>query len=381
MEVNHKQLVELLTKGFKTKVPIDIKGKPGIGKSELVEDTAKNLSKDCGRKFIFWNRATEEEKERLLEKAGDYFIYADLRLSQFDQTDLKGFPIAGETFAKWTPNLLFKVLSNPDAQGLIFFDEMNLAPPSVVASCYQIVNDHLIGESPISYGVYFVSAGNGVGDTNNAFDDPAPLNNRRMNVVLEPPIVFNESGDGGDWTTWAALNGVDARIISYLNWKTSMLFKYDPDSKDASFPSPRMWYKASKLITDIKDARTLQLYVGSCVGEAAARELVAFTKLTTKVDAKEIIRKPEKVKKILTDLDLLHNLVGQIAEIYRKDNDQLDQIMLVCQKGYLPPEFSMYMLRVMKSYAIADNKETFSKQILGCKNFKKIADEFRKYLL
>jgi len=751
MEIKHKDLVQLLKKGFHTKVPIDIKGKPGIGKSEIVEQTAKDLAIECGRRFVFWNRATDSEKEELLENGGDAFIFADLRLSQFDQTDLKGFPKADDKFAKWVPNLLFKVLSNNDVQGLVFFDELNLAAPSVVASCfegntlipgeqykeiselevgdkvidmhgnlqnvyeiktrnydgdmiaikgrnflpikattehpfltiaeyrkknkkhnikekitkpiwkkaeelikgdyigipilkptiiskslrinnqgyisktielnedlakflgyyvgdgysskgkigiclnksekayqkeviklmtnvfgkepsfrlssencvdiricnteigkwlkeicgkdtynkviprsilfhknktllqeflkgyfnadghifnnkegknfvgmttvnkslamqlqqagtrfgalfsiftqpagikvikgkkcncreayriqssqkeafdllglkkknpvkritkhffefddklwaridsisnvpfkgmvynceventhsylahnyivhncYQLINDHIVGECPISYGVYFVSAGNGIEDTNNAFDDPAPLNNRRMNVILEPPIVFNSDGTGGDWVSWAASNSVDSRIISFLHWKQSMLFKYDKDSKDASFPSPRMWFKASKLIIDVKKSEELQLLVGCCVGEAASREFVAFTKLTEVVNAEEIIKNPEKIKKHLNNLDILHNLVGQIADIYKKDNEKLNQILLVCQPQFLPPEFSMYMLRVIKSYAIAESKISFAEQIKAASNFKLIAMSFKKFLM
>lgn len=379
MEITHKQLRELLVRGFNTKVPIDIKGKPGIGKSELIEHTARKIAKDCGRTFVFWNKISESKKEKLLTDVDSSFIFADLRLSQFDQTDLKGFPAAKEDHAKWVPNLLFKVLSNPDAEGLIFFDELNLAPPSVVASCYQIVNDHVVGETPISRNVYFVSAGNSTADTNNAFDDPAPLNNRRMNVELLPPRVF--STDGDDWTSWAAENNVDSRIISFLHFKDSMLFKFDNNSKDPSFPTPRMWAKSSSLIQGVTDEKVLKLYVSACVGQAAAIEMVAFTKLSQTINVQQILKKPELVRKYVEgrNLDILSSLVGQIAEMYNKDEVELNTVLPLCYKENLSPEFSMYLLRLMKAYDVAKGKD-FGKEIMVCKNYSGLYEELFKYL-
>jgi hypothetical protein len=270
------------------------------------------------------------------------------------------------------------LISHPDAQGVLFLDELNLANPSVVASAYQVVNDHLVAETPISMGIYAISAGNGVGDTNNAFEDPAPLNNRRMNVTLQVPIVL-DSETGEDWTGWAADNDVDSRIISFINWKNSWLFSYDPESKDASFPSPRMWFKASKMIKGVTELQELRLFVASCVGQAAAEEFVAFTKLNQKVDVKAILKKPELIKKYKDDLDLLHSIVGQIADMYKEENI-MDEVLMLCRPGYLEPEYSMYMLRVMKAYSKQKGR-VFGTELTESKNWKYVYSDFAKYLM
>lgn len=376
MEVRHKQLKQLLRKGYEAKVPIDIKGAPGIGKSELVRDTSIELAKKEGRTFVFWNQISEEEKEGLLTAdLNKVFIYSDIRLAQMDQTDLKGFPNTKADFAKWVPTLLFKVLSRPNAVGTIFFDEMNLASPSVIATAYSIVNDHLVGETPISQGVFIVSAGNRLTDTNNAFDDPAPLNNRRCNVVLNPPVVT--SSDGDDWTSWASENGIDVRIIGFLNTYEHKLFKFEEDNKDPSFPTPRTWSRLSNFIKDEKDSALIKMYAGSLVGEGIAREFVAFINLSEKVDIRAILKKPELIKKYSDPdkLDLKYSIVSAIAELYSKEKQILNDALLLCK--HMEPEFGMFMLRMIKGL----HKGDFSKELKACSNWKNISQDYVKYML
>jgi len=376
MEVTHKQLKQLLRKGYEAKVPIDVKGAMGIGKSEIIQDTAIQIASEEKRKFVFWNRISEEEKEGLLTADLDkVFIYSDIRLAQMDQTDLKGFPNTKADYAKWVPTLLFKILSRDTAVGMIFFDEMNTSAPSVMASAYSIVNDHLIGETPISYGIFIVSAGNGLEHSNNVFEDPAPLNNRRCNVVLNPPIV--RSDDGEDWTTWASAHDVDARIIGYLNAYETKIFKYEEENKDPSFPTPRSWARLSNFIRGIKDSNLIKMYAGSLIGEGIAREFTAFINLSEKVNIREILKKPELMKRYQGEdqLDIKYSIVSGIAELYSKEGKILNEAMGLCP--YMEPEFSMFMLKMMKGM----HKGDYSKALTSCPNWKNIAGDFAKYVL
>lgn len=369
MQVNHGQLKKLTKRAFETMVPVDIKGPVGIGKSEATYETAKEIAHELKKRFVFWNRLPEIEKEEIESKISEVFIFADLRLSQFDQTDLKGFPMIDKEFAKWKPTLLFKILSNPEARGIVFFDEANLATPSVLASCYSIINDHLIGETPISMGVMFITAGNKQGDTNNAFDDPPPLNNRRINVELVPPTV-------DEWTDWAAKRKINSSIIGYLQWKQTNLYKYEPDHKDPSFPTPRMWVKASKLIEGITDESELKMYIGGCVGEGTAREVMAFIKLLDKIDVKSILENPELIKKYdAPDMfDTKYAILSGITEVYKKDKGIMNKACGVIK--YLEPEFGMFLLRMMKGMHDGKEKE-FVTKLVQCSNFK---DSAPKYL-
>jgi hypothetical protein len=223
--------------------------------------------------------------------------------------------------------------------------------------------------------VFFISAGNRLSDTNNAFEEPAPLNNRRSNVVLKVPKV--RSDDNDDWTTWAIDNEIDSRIISYLNAYETKLFKYEEESKDPSFPSPRTWTKLSHMINGVSDLSTVKIYAGSLIGEGIASEFCAFIKMSEKINVREILKKPELMEKYKGNdkIDQKYSIIATVAEMFGKDNKILDDALALCK--YVEPEYSMFMLKMMKVYA----KSNFPKMLAATKNWTRIAGDFAKYVL
>ena len=195
--------------------------------------------------------------------------------------------------------------------------------------------------------------------------------------MLLPPQIRDSSGKGDDWTTWASEHNIDPRIVGYLNWKETNLFKYDAESKDASFPSPRTWAKLAKMLTDVKDMDEVRTYTGALVGEGVAREFVSFLKLKEKVNIKELLKKPKLMEKYKggANIDVKYSIVCGVAELYVRDNKILNDSLGLC--GHMEPEFSMFMLKMMKGMS----KQEFSKQLVGCKNWTKIAKDFAKYVL
>ena len=377
VEINANKLNWLLEKSYETKIPLDIKGPPGIGKSEIIKDTMVKIAEQNKLKFVDWNRLSAENKENVLkEDITKQFIFADIRLSQMDQTDLKGFPNAQKEWARWIPMLLFKVLSQPEAKGCVFFDEINLATPSVVASCYQIINDHQIGETPISKNILFVSAGNRLSDTNNAFEDPAPLNNRRGNMVLNPPIVRSSDPKEKTWTTWAIEHNIDSRIIAYLNCYETDIFRFEEDNKDPSFPTPRTWAKLSKMIANLTNPKEIKLCAAIMIGEGTALKFYTYIKMAEKINVKEILNNPELIKKYdkPEDIDKKYSIISTVSEMYVKDKKVLDKALALC--NYIEPEYGMFMLRMMKSFC----KGNFGTELNNTKNWQTISEKYFKFL-
>ena len=114
------------------KLPVFIWGAPGIGKSSIVKQIAK---------------------QRELE-------FIDLRLSLLDPTDLKGIPFFNSETKEgiWAkPSFL---PSKQDSKGILFLDEINTAPPAVQASAYQLILDRKVGEYELPEGWSIVAAGN-----------------------------------------------------------------------------------------------------------------------------------------------------------------------------------------------------------------------------
>jgi len=353
MEITHTQLNEQLKISYDTKTPLFVWGATGIGKSETIKSTAQEIAK--AEKLDF----TEDTSN---PKA---FGFLDIRISQLEPSDLRGLPIQdlkSET-TKWLiPSWLPQ---DKDSKGLIFFDELNLSPPSIQAVAYQLILDRRIGDYILPKGWVIVSAGNRIEDKCSVFEMSNALCNRFLHATLINPSVEN-------WTKWAVSNDIDGRIISFLNWKPSSFNRSDERNKDKAFPTPRSWAFCSRLIDDRNNNDLINRLTASAVGEGTALEFIAFMKLQTKIDIDNILKNPKEIKKI-EEIDLKYVLIGTLSEKYRKDKALLTKIIPVCE--FLEPEFAVLLLRFLKAY----HPEHFKKEMLG--KSEKVLKQYAEVLL
>jgi len=328
MEITHTQLKEQIKISYETKTPIFIWGGTGIGKSDTIKQTARELA--------------EKEKLDFTENTQDSkaFGFLDIRISQLEPSDLRGLPVqdlkSGTTkwlIPSWLPQ-------DEKSKGLIFFDELNLSPPSIQAVAYQLILDRRIGDYELPKGWVIVSAGNRIEDKCSVFEMSSALCNRFLHATLRSPSVE-------DWTKWAVEKNIDGRIISFLNWKPTSFNRADEKNKDKAFPTPRSWAFCSRLIDGRNDNQVVNRLTASAVGEGTALEFTAFMKLQTKIDFDSILKNPKQIKSI-DEIDLKYVLLGTIAEKYRKDKNLLEKILPCCD--YLEPEFAILLLRFLKAY-------------------------------
>ena len=351
-KVNHKELKEQIKIAYDTKTPIFIWGTTGIGKSDSVKAVAKEIAKEEGLGF------SDEDVEN------GCFGFIDIRISQLEPSDLRGLPTIDKDRTKWLiPNWLPK---NPTGKGILFFDEINLSPPSIQATAYQLILDRKLGDYKLPDGWVIVSAGNRVEDKCNVFEMSSALCNRFTHTELNIP-------DKDAWTNWALDNGIDNRIIAFLQFKPSSLFQFDSKNKDRAFPTPRSWAFCSRLIQGREDKAMLNILVSSAVGEATATEFCAFLRLQNKIDIKELIKNPKLVANI-KEIDLKYILLGTIAEYYRNDKTLLEKTFELCE--YLEPEFAVLLLRFLKG----TNQSHFSKTIVNDKKGKELLNRYSEIL-
>ena len=122
-----RQVRKFVERCFNAGLPPFVKSSPGIGKSAIM----KQLAKDYNLELI------------------------DIRLSMCDPTDLNGLPCFNEKTGKaeFRPFDMFPVKGTPLPPGkngwLMFFDEFNSAPKSIQAASYKIMLDHMVGGLPV----------------------------------------------------------------------------------------------------------------------------------------------------------------------------------------------------------------------------------------
>ena len=340
-QINHNELKKVLKHTYNKKLPIFIWGSFGIGKSTIVKDLA-------------------EEKQ---------LSFIDVRISQLEPSDLRGLPKLDGEVTRWiSPSWLPQ---DKDSKGILFFDEINLAPPSIQASCYQLILDRQLGEYKLPDGWVIISAGNRIEDKANVFELPTPLANRFLHLELKIPSVE-------EWTDWGIdnRNQMDSRVIAFLNFKPSALHSYDSKNRDKSIATPRTWEFCSKLIDDVTDEKELSIYSSSAVGEGVSVEFCAFNKLQRKIDVKDLIKNPHKVKEI-KEIDLKYSVLSTITEYYKKNKkvDVLKSVVMICDN--MEAEFGVLLLRLSKSV----DKVFFTREAPKIKEFTELAKLSAKYLL
>lgn len=371
---------------YNTKTPFFIYGGPGIGKSsipmqvfsKMVEERNELLPDAKKRKFVSWVDLNLENKLEAMEHPEKYFVYMDIRLAQYDSSDLRGIPgFANATeFLEYKPMSWALYFSKPEADGVLFFDEMNQAPPIVMAQAFQIVLDRTISDLRLSDNVFIMAAGNRASDKAQVFSMSFPLKDRFSEIEL----TLDDDG----WCNHALSSGVDPRIVAFIKWKPSALYAPPTGSEDKG-STPRGIFRVDKLLKECPDFDSPLAYslVASACGEAFSTEFQAFIKVSSTIDFETILTNPKKVKE-LTTADKKWALCGLLGEHAKKtadkDKDRMSCFFAVVHN--MPTEYGVVALNIMRtSMSAGDTKSTkFRKALLAYPEHKDLIKHYAKFI-
>ena len=326
-EIEHEELDELIKCYYNSKLPLMVYGTFGIGKSQSVEKKAKEIAESKSKEFINWNKSLLEDKMKVFEDPEKYFVLLDIRLSEFDASDIKGLPElqANEKFKEWLVwrvPFFVRLLENQKGDGVLFFDEINLAPPLIQSSCYKIIHDRIVNESKVGADWLIMGAGNTDEDRSNIYELAPPLRDRFGEVKLKVPTTQK-------WIdNFAIPCGISPLIIGFLSFKTASLHKVDPNDNQ-KFTTPRGWERISKLMINNpseKGFKTLNLLAKSAIGEGVAQEFVSFCKISEQIKLAEIINNPKKMKDI-KEINVKWFINTALAEQYKDTKVKFEKVM------------------------------------------------------
>ena len=328
LKVNHGELASLLETYYESKLPLFIWGTFGIGKSRVVADTAIKLAETKNRKFLNWNKATANEKQDAFENPSKFFVLIDIRLSEYDSSDIKGLP----DFKDGKKSIEFRVpfwallLEKEGSDGILFFDEINLATPLVVSSCYKIIYDRVVNDTKINDNWLILGCGNKSEDRAYTHDISPPLRDRGGEVEL----MF----DNEEWIQWAVKekNAITSEVIGYLSFKTGDLYKVNHDDEQ-KFTTPRGWERVNTLIKPLierKDYKNLKMVVCSAIGEGVGSEFVSYCKIKEQVNLPELIKNPKKIADIEEkDINIKFFVTTAVAEQYKDKKVTFEKVLEV----------------------------------------------------
>jgi hypothetical protein len=242
---------------IKANVAAFLWGPPGVGKSSITHQVAKRMDR----------------------------MIIDIRASQFDSVDFRGIPTVYKDKTIWLTPDFFPT----KGEGILFLDELNQAPQSVQAACYQLCLDRKLGDYHLPKGWAVVAAGNRMEDRAIVQKMGSALKNRFIHI----PFVV----DSKDFDKWARSNGIRPEIIAFIRWKNGMLYNFDPKKDENAFATPRSWEFLSKLMMQGIPKEIEYSMVANTVGESAAAEFIGFINIFSKLpNIDECLKQPNMAK-------------------------------------------------------------------------------------
>lgn len=252
------QVAAVLPQLLKTGRTPFIWGDPGIGKSDIMRAVAANLKLEL----------------------------VDARLSIYDPTDLKGFPVVKGTGKTQAMHFVPPAILPTKGKGILFLDELPAAPPAVQAAAYQLILDKKLGEYELPPGWTIVAAGNHARNGGVHYSLAPALANRFIHIEME---CSQE-----DWDAWAARNDISDITRAFIRFRPALIHNMEARKTGMAFPSPRSWAFADDIVKQrLGVTEELELLKGT-VGEGAAVEYLAFMKTARELpSASEILLSPD----------------------------------------------------------------------------------------
>lgn len=268
------QLTKLLLNVALTR-PVFIWGPPGIGKSALVEQFARDVGLDC----------------------------VSLLGSQLAPEDLIGVPrIVDDRSVFCPPRMIAR-----DEPYLLFVDELNACSFEVQKAFYSLINDRRLGEYRLPAGSIVVGAGNRAQDQAIVKPMSSALMNRMLHVELKPTAR--------DWLDWAYVQAIHQWVIQYIETRPDHLFVQPPKTEE-TFSTPRSWHILSDALhaygatATVEDAEML---AAGCLSASHARSFAAFIKqLHGKLRIESVLSGDHPLPRAPEDRDVLYFIVQSI---------------------------------------------------------------------
>ena len=269
---------------LRVNLPVILWGAPGQGKTKVVE----HFAKQTGRELTT--------------------ILASIREPQ----DFVGLPaIVNDKMEYRAPSWalsLAQLAAEGDA-GIVFFDEVSTAPPSVQAALLRVCLEKVVGDCELGLETRVIAAANPPDIAADGWDLAPPLANRFCHIDWELPAEAVAKGFSGSWPSFDLPEVTDADLeqtVALEKLAVAAFLKRDPaivtvmpestNDQGRAFPTPRSWEMAARVSAAVTLMRLEEdlrfLLIEGCVGHVAAMNYCTFRTAQDLPDPEEVIANP-----------------------------------------------------------------------------------------
>ena len=330
------------------KVPM-IWGAPGIGKTEVVHAYGMTKARELGREFKVWHSLSADEKTDLFinpeARKRTYLVY-DNRAASNDSTDDKGIPnISNGEYLEWLPNRAYIIFTMPEIVGMLFNDEITLAPTLVQNSMYKMVHDRAVGDISFNENIFVVCAGNREVDQAFVQKMPLPLRTRMVHFWLV-------SATKQDQIDHFLKIGIDTRLIGFFSAHENLIFTNKTAGTDEFTACvPRTIVFCSDLIAPLVyplHKEDMRLLACGAMSTFVGTMFMKFLQNTASINLDEYLQNPAMAGE-LTDLEQMFGLVTLAVHRFGlsgPEGDIIDGVFGITK--HLQKEVGILLMRMLK---------------------------------
>ncbi len=235
MNIDFATLKKVVPHVIRARLPIMIRAKHGVGKSELVKSFNKDIAK-----ILYPNK---DDRAKAYDGNADYiYPIVERRASQMaDAGDLMGLPFQeGETTQFKPMKWFYEACIKPC---LLFVDEVDRGNQEVRQAFFEMTDSRKIaGHALHPDTIIFACVNGGIGETAYQVGDMDPAELDRWTVYDAKPSV-------NDWLDYAK-DKVASEIWDFIKQNPSFL-EHDKDFEpNKVYPSRRSWMRFNTVVKD-----------------------------------------------------------------------------------------------------------------------------------
>lgn len=210
--------------------PVFLIGAPGIGKTAVVEQVAREL----GIGFVSYSMTHHTRQSAL----GLPFI----REREYGGRTVR---ISEYTMSEIIASIYEQMEKTGLKEGLLFLDEINCVSETLTPAMLQFLQYKVFGQHRVPEGWTVVTAGNPPEYNQTVREFDMVTWDRVKRIDVEP--------DYAAWHDWALNNSVHRSIISYLDLRPDDLYHVEMTAGGRRFVTPRGWTDLSDMISVMEE--------------------------------------------------------------------------------------------------------------------------------
>ena len=205
--------------------PVLLLGAPGIGKTQIMEQVAK----ECGVGLVAYTITHHTRQSAIGLPFVSKKAFGD-----------REYTVTEYTMSEIVASIYEKMEKTGLKEGILFIDEINCVSETLAPAMLQILQCKSFGNHEIPQGWIIVAAGNPPEYNKSVREFDVVTMDRVKKIEVEPDFAV--------WKEYAVREQLHPAVISYLNTRINNFYKMETTEDGRKFATPRGWEDLSVML-------------------------------------------------------------------------------------------------------------------------------------